>query len=104
MVTAELAVGLMTAALAVIVSCWVVNLVVVQTACADVASQVARQVARSDAAAARKAEQRAPEGATVRVARGTRTVTVTVRSEQKLGKLGPVVLEGRAVADLEPGA
>ena len=53
MVTVEMAVSLITAALVVVASCWVVGLVVVEDACRTTAAQVARQVARGDTASAR---------------------------------------------------
>ena len=65
MVTVEMAVSLITAALVVVASCWVVGLVVVEDACRTTAAQVARQVARGDTASARQAERHAPTGAQV---------------------------------------
>ncbi|MEL4358311.1 TadE family type IV pilus minor pilin [Luteococcus sp. H154] len=103
MVTAELAVGLLAAAMAVVFACWVVNLVVLQTRCADTASQMARQLARGDQAAADEAKQRAPKGAETRISRGSATVTVRIDLAARLGVLGPVHLAGAATADLEPG-
>ncbi|MEL4503636.1 TadE family type IV pilus minor pilin [Luteococcus sp. H138] len=103
MVTIELAVGLLTAGLAVVLACWVVNLVILQTRCADTAAQVARQLARDDQPAAQQAQQRAPKGATTRISHAERTVTVRVDLDARLGKLGPVHLVGGATADLEPG-
>lgn len=103
MVTAELAVGLVTASMALVIACWVVNLVVVQTTCGDVAAQMARQLARDDDKAAAQARQRAPEGARVTIEKGSSTVTVTVAVQQRLGELGPVQVQGRAVADMEEG-
>lgn len=103
MVTAELAVGMLAAGMVAVMACWVVGLVVLQTRCADVASQVARQVARGDQQAADEARGRAPSGAKVDVRKGGATVTVVVDVDSSLGRLGPVHLTGRAIADMEPG-
>lgn len=103
MVTAEFAVGLLTAGLAATLACWVVMLVALQARCADVAGQVARQVARADDEAAAEAKRRVPDGGTVQVSKGQREVRVVVQASRSWGPIGPVRLEGRAVADLEPG-
>lgn len=103
MVTVELAVGLLAVGMVLTLCCWVLSLVVVQTRCEDTASQVARQLARGDGAAARKAEERAPQGSEVTRRPGPGTITVTVQVERSLGSIGPVHLSGAATADLEPG-
>lgn len=103
MVTIELAVGLLTAAIAAAFACWAVNLVVLQTRCADTAAQVARQLARADQAAANQAKQRAPKGAVTTISHAEHTVTVRVDLDARWGKLGPVHLTGGATADLEAG-
>ncbi|GAA1373569.1 TadE family type IV pilus minor pilin [Luteococcus sanguinis] len=103
MVTVELAVGLLTASLAVAVACWVVMLVVLQGRCEDVAGQVARQVARADSKAADQAKKRVPKGGRVDVRTTDEQVRVVVRASSSFGKLGSVQVEGTAVAKLEPG-
>ena len=103
MVTAELALGILSEGLAVVFACWCVGLVVLQGRCDQAAGQVARQLARGDQAAADQARRRAPQDAKVRVQRGSTTVSVTVEVSSSLGAIGPVRLSGRAVADLEPG-
>ncbi|MFC6357776.1 TadE family type IV pilus minor pilin [Luteococcus peritonei] len=103
MVTAELAVGLLAAALAAVFACWTVSLVVLQTRCEEVAGQVARQLARGDQGAADRARGRAPQGARVDITRADGTVRVQVDVDSSLGAVGPVHLRGAAVADLEPG-
>lgn len=103
MVTVELAVGLLTASLAVAVACWVVMLVVLQGRCEQVAGQVARQVARADDKAADEAKRRVPAGGRVEVSTTDRQVRVVVDAASSFGPIGPVRVTGRAVADLEPG-
>lgn len=103
MVTAELAIGILTTAIVMGIACWVVSLVVLQTHCADTASQVARQLARGDAKAAAEARGRAPRGARTIVQRDSGEVTVRVDVDSSWGGVGPVHLRGEATAHLEPG-
>lgn len=103
MVTAELAIGILTTAIVMGIASWVVSLVVLQTHCADTASQVARQLARGDQKAAAQARARAPEGARTVVRRANTMVTVTVDVDSSWGRIGPVHLRGEATAHLEPG-
>ncbi|MSS44915.1 hypothetical protein FYJ43_02370 [Cutibacterium sp. WCA-380-WT-3A] len=103
MVTVELAVSLIAAALVVVASCWVVGLVVVEDACRTTAAQVARQVARGDTESARQAERNAPTGAKVSTSTSGGWVTVTVRVDRSLGRIGPVHLRGQARSPMEPG-
>ncbi|MDU7717003.1 TadE family type IV pilus minor pilin [Cutibacterium avidum] len=103
MVTVEMAVSLITAALVVVASCWVVGLVVVEDTCRTTAAQVARQVARGDTASARQAERHAPTGAQVSTRSSGGWVEVTVQVDRSLGRLGPVHLRGQARSPMEPG-
>ena len=104
MVTAELAVTILTAFTLLIMMCWGVYLVMLQLRCGDVAAAVARQVARNDTAAAARARAQAPPGAAVRVSRTPRLVTVTVRVRAKpmSGWLVTVPLQARAQVVPEP--
>ena len=104
MVTAELAVTILTAFTLLIMMSWGVYLVVLQLRCTDVAAAVARQVARNDTAAADRARAQAPPGATVRVSRRSSLVTVTVRVRAKplSGWLVTVPLQARAQVVPEP--
>ena len=104
MVTAELAVTILTAFTLLIMMVWGVYLVVLQLRCTDVAAAVARQVARNDTAAADRARAQAPPGATVQVSRTPRLVTVTVRVRAKplSGWLVTVPLQARAQVVPEP--
>ena len=88
MVTVEMAVSLITAAL---------------DACRTTAAQVARQVARGDTASARQAERHAPTGAQVSTRSSGGWVEVTVQVDRSLGRLGPVHLRGQARSPMEPG-
>ncbi|MGK2309972.1 TadE family type IV pilus minor pilin [Cutibacterium sp. V947] len=103
MVTVEMAVSLITAALIVVTSCWVVGLIVVEDACRTTAAQVARQMARGDTASARQAQQHAPSGAQVSTTTSSGWVNVTVEVERSLGRIGPVHLRGQARSPMEPG-
>ena len=91
MVTVEMAVSLITAALVVV------------DACRTTAAQVARQVARGDTASARQAERHAPTGAQVSTRSSGGWVEVTVQVDRSLGRLGPVHLRGQARSPMEPG-
>lgn len=107
MVTAEIAVGLVTLALVVALAIQVVDLVMLQTRCSDVAAAVARQLARGDAAAAAEAENTRPAGARIEVQRSSDAVVVTVRLERRIGPLsgvGTIPLGARATVLAEPGA
>lgn len=101
MVTFELAVGILAAAVLTAILVWTVSLVATASRCHDSASQIARQLARGDQVAARQVV--APTGSTVKVNRGPRAVEVTVTAERRLGPIGPVRLGGQASATYEPG-
>jgi len=103
MVTAELALGILTAAMVAIVMCWGIHLIAIQTQCADVAAQVARAEARNDAASAADARSRVPAGASVDVKRGSTDVEVTVSLPVSFGKVFNITVTGRATMPKEPG-
>ena len=102
MVTMELAVGILAAAMVAILLCWMVGLVTLHIRCADAASQVARYAARGDEAGVTAAEQRAPSGARVEIDRAGGTVTVTVSAQSSLGAIGPITMTGTAAMPQEP--
>lgn len=104
MVTVELALGLLAAALVALALSWVVSLVSLQTACADTASQVARQLARGDDEAAADAEGNAPAGAVVQTSTDAGRISVEVSMDASLGPVGPVPLRGAATIAMEPSA
>lgn len=103
MVTAELAIGLLTAAMAAAVAVFMVSLVMVQTRCGDTAAAMARQLARGDDRAAALARGTAPQGARVEVGHSASAVQVVVSVDEHLGRFGPFHLVGSAQAVLEPG-
>lgn len=102
MVTAELAVGLLTVTLMAALLAWVVGLVGLQARCTGTAVAVARQYARGDDDGVRNAGEQRPAGAQVRVAESAGAVRVVVSVEKRWGALGPVTIEGRAQLTLEP--
>jgi len=103
MVTAELALGILTATMVAVVLSWGIHLIVVQTECADVAAQVARAEARGDAASASQAREHAPAGSTIDVSRPGDDVQVKVSIKVSFGPVIHVTVTGTAVMPKEPG-
>lgn len=103
MVTAEMAVSLITATMAAIAGVWAVSLVIVHDACRVTASQIAQQRARGDLKSAEQAQRKAPEGARITTASRDGWIRVTVSTDRSLGKIGPVHLQASAAAPQEPG-
>jgi hypothetical protein len=104
MVTAELAVTILTAFTLLIMMCWGIFLVVIQLRCIDTAAAVARQAARGDQAGVARAKASAPQGAKVAVQRrpGLVTVTVRVAARPLADWLVTVPLQARAMVVPEP--
>lgn len=104
--TAELAVLL--PALAVLFGVGLRGLAVgaAQVSCVDAARAAARLAARGDAPASVETSARrlAPRGAAVRWSRGPTGVRVVVSARPSLLPGISLTVEGRAEADLEPGA
>lgn len=98
MVTFELAVGILSAALLTALLSWGVGLIALQAQCSDVASQVARQLARGDVEAAEQAEQRVPTNGRVSVMERPTEIEVAVVVQVSWGRLGPIDVTGSAVA------
>lgn len=65
MVTVELAVSILSAALMASCLCWVIGVVGAQMRCQDSAVAIARQLARGDEAAAERARASVPPGSEV---------------------------------------
>ena len=103
MVTAELAIGILTATMVAIALSWGVHLLAVQTECSDVAAQIARAEARGDSAAADEARQRAPSGAKVTVDTSGSGVQAKVAVAVAFGNLFAVTVTGDATMPKEPG-
>ena len=106
MVTAELAVTILTAFTLLVMLCWGISLVVVQLRCIDTASAVARQIARGDQVGVAHATGNAPRGAKVTVQRrpGLITVTVRVAARPLADWLVTVPLQASAEVVPEPGS
>ena len=104
MVTAELALGILTATMMAVMLAWGIHLIVVQTECSDVAAQVARAEARHDSASASAARERAPAGAAVDLATVDGHVVVEVSLPVSFGRVVSVTIVGRAVMPMEPGS
>jgi len=104
MVTAELAVTILTAFTLLVLMCWAISLVVLQLRCIDTATAVARQTARGDEAGVARATGNAPPGAEVAVQHRPALVTVTVRVTARplADWLVAVPLQARAVVVPEP--
>ena len=104
MVTAELAVTILTAFTLLVMMCWGISLVILQLRCIDTAAAVARQSARGDDAGVAHARSQAPAGAKISVQRRSSLVTVTVRvSARPLADwLVTVPLQARAQVVPEP--
>jgi len=103
MVTAELALGILTAMMVAIVMCWGIHLIAIQTQCADVAAQVARAEARNDAASAADARSRVPQGASIDITRSASDVEVSVSLPVSFGNIFNITVTGRATMPKEKG-
>jgi hypothetical protein len=103
-VTAELAAGLPALMVLLVAGLMAVAAATAKTQCVDAAREGALTASRGGAGAEAAAEI-APPGASVDVAVGTETVTVTVRS--RIGALGDAVpfieVTAQATAAREPG-
>ncbi len=96
MVTVELAIGFVTAAVLTVALSGLVSLGVHQAACAGASAEVARQLARGDHAAASKALSEAPVGATQEVTEDDEGVSVTVAVDVPLLGVGEVEVSAHA--------
>jgi len=104
MVTLELAVSILSAAMIAVVMCWGIHLIAVQTECSDIAAQVARAEARGDSKASSEARKRAPSDAVINVrTTGNGVVTVQVSVQARFGSVISMKVTGRAVMPVEPG-
>ena len=103
MVTAELAVGILSVALLAGIFCWVVAVIGVQIRCGDSAAQIARQTARGDQAAVQSARAGVPRDAEIDIRSSGSDVVVTVKAELSWGKVGPVTVSGSSRVTREAG-
>lgn len=103
MVTAELAVSILSATILVAIGAWTVGLVGLQGSCRSSASEIADQLARGDRAVAARARANVPSGAKVATATAGGWVRVSVSAQRSVGRIGPVTVVGTASSPLEPG-
>jgi len=103
MVTAELAIGILSATMVAIVLCWGIHLLVVQTECADVAAQAARAQARGDQSMLAEVHRHAPTGASFTVDTTGSEVRVSVSVPESFGHVFKITVTGQAVMPKEPG-
>lgn len=101
MVTAELAIGILSATMVAVCLAWGINLLVVHTECADAAAQIARAEARGDAPASAQARGHAPGGATINVDESGSQVVVTVGVTVSFGHLVSMDVSGSATMPKE---
>lgn len=104
MVTVELAVGLMALGLVLACCAAVVQLVIVQGRCGDIAAQVAREIGRGDKAQESKARALAGPDDRIEVTTDGGWVEVRVVAQRSWGRIGPVTVSGRAQARVERAA
>lgn len=104
MVTAELAVGLLVAALVLFGASAVIGLLILQDRAESIAVQAARHAARGDAAQLERVKKSAPSNSTVQVTTREGWVQVTVTASRSWGPIGPVEVRASAEQPLEPGA
>jgi len=103
MVTAELAIGILSTTMLAIGLCWGISLIVVHTECADAAAQIARAEARGDVDATVQARQHVPNGATIAIDHTDGQVGVTVSVPVSLGHVLRIQVSGMAVMPKESG-
>jgi len=94
MVTAELAIGILSATMVAVCLAWGINLLVVHTECADAAAQIARAEARGDAPASTQARGHAPTGAVIDIDQTGSQVVVTVGVSVPFGHITSVGVSG----------
>ncbi|MCL2490333.1 MAG: hypothetical protein FWF36_06390 [Propionibacteriaceae bacterium] len=101
MVTAELAIGILSATMVAVCLSWGINLLAVHTECADVAAQIARAEARGDAPASTLARGHAPTGASISIDQTGSQVVVTVGVPVSFGHIASVGVSGSATMPKE---
>lgn len=103
MVTLELAIGILSAAIVVFFCCAALALLILQDQLEVVAAQSARHAARGDMEQLDDAKSKAPRGARVEVSKVGGWATSTVTAQRSWGRLGPFTVTATAAAPLEPG-
>ena len=94
MVTFELAIGILSAAVVATVIGWGISLLMLQSRCTDVAGQIARQLGRGDTAAAGKLESLAA----IITDEKPEEVMVRVTVDARFGVLGPLTVTGSGIS------
>lgn len=104
MVTVELAMGSLGAALLVVMLSWVIAVMMSWGACNDLAAAIARQEARGDQAAVTKLQRGKPSGARIEVEQRSDEITVTVQlaAQPWATWLPSVPLQAQATVVREP--
>lgn len=104
MVTVELALGSLAAALVLVMLSWVLAVVMLWGTCNELATAVARQASRGDQAAIASLERTKPSGARIEVRQQADQITVVVRlAAQPWASWLPVVpLQAEATVIREP--
>ncbi|CAL8975174.1 hypothetical protein TESS_TESS_00779 [Tessaracoccus sp. O5.2] len=103
MVTVELAIGVLTAALLTACLAGLSLLGVAQAAAGESSAQIARQTARGDDAAVELARERVPDGAAVEVSQESDGVRVAVVVPVAVPLLGRFTVSADSWAAYEPG-
>ena len=103
MVTLELAVGLLTAALALFGAASVIGLLMLQDRAESIAGQAARHAARGDTKQLKRVKAFAPSNSSVDVVTRNGWVHATVTVKRSWGPIGPVEVRASAQQPLEPG-
>lgn len=103
MVTVELAIGFVTAAVLLAALITMGQIGVTQAACAESSAQLARQAARGDDAAVAAAERRLPREGRAELTRGQDGVHAVVTAEVAVLGIGRVPVSAEAFAAYEPG-
>lgn len=103
MVTIELAIGLLTATLALFGASAVIGLLILQDRAETIAVEAARHAARGDNEQLGKVKAAAPKGSRLRLITRNGWVLATVTVTRSWGVIGPVELTATAQQPLEPG-
>jgi len=101
MVTAELAIGILSATMVAICLAWAINLLAVHTECSDAAAQIARAEARGDAPASAQAKGHVPSGAEINIDQTGSQVVVTVDVKVAFGNFVSMDVSGTATMPKE---
>jgi hypothetical protein len=102
MVTFELAIGILSAALVTAALVWGLFLVLLQARCAEAAAGIARCASRYDETCLAEAKSRAPSGSNIQIIESSAGVKVVVSAESRLGSIGPIRVSDTVSMPWEP--